>query len=242
MSDRKFRRSDVIARDNREKRVTRISRQRLKGLIEEAVENIINEGYVEKTVPDDYKPSLLDIKRLYKIKMKGRGKEHDIYRMDLYGLMFLLKKLGIPTENLDFYQVEPIYCRGELWGFGLGLFLEDFDLSSYNGNDKNLVQNVIMGMLAGCGFTTAHKFDSNSFNIYTTVYEREHDYNHHFYFYINSLETYGNMRKDLYFAEQFQKNGNDIRDFYTCGYDDGTDNYGREFPIDENPNYFYSRE
>lgn len=48
MSDRKFRRSDVIARDNREKRVTRISRQRLKGLIEEAVENIINEGYVEK--------------------------------------------------------------------------------------------------------------------------------------------------------------------------------------------------
>ena len=45
MLDRKFRRSDVIARENREKRVTRISRQRLKGLIEEAVENIINEGY-----------------------------------------------------------------------------------------------------------------------------------------------------------------------------------------------------
>ena len=55
MSDRKFRRSDVIARDNREKRVTRISRQRLKGLIEEAVENIINEGVIESNdIKEEY--------------------------------------------------------------------------------------------------------------------------------------------------------------------------------------------
>lgn len=62
MSDRKFRRSDVIARDNREKRVTRISRQRLKGLIEEAVENIINEGYAlnEDMSPTEYEKYYYD--------------------------------------------------------------------------------------------------------------------------------------------------------------------------------------
>lgn len=240
MSDRKFRRSDVIARENREKRVTRISRQRLKGLIEEAVENIINEGHVGKTVPDDYKPKYKDVANLYKIKMKMANKNRGILGERMRSLMFILKKLGIPTTNLDFYQVEPIYNRGELWGFGIGIFLEDFDLSSYNYNDQKLIQGVIEEMLYGCDFALSYKLDNSNFE-YTTNYVREHDYNHHFYFYIYSLTTYDDMRDDLYFEEQSEKNGNDVYDFYSDN-GDGSDNYGREFPIDENPNYFYSRE
>lgn len=112
MTDRKFRRSDVIARDNREKRVTRISRQRLKGLIEEAVENIINEGYAETKDEDD-----IDYLSLYK-----RCKEAVIPDK-------LIRKIG---EHFDYYgipfdhfRVEPLYTDKGLWGCAMGLLVSE---------------------------------------------------------------------------------------------------------------------
>lgn len=117
MLDRKFRRSDVIARDNREKRVTRISRQRLKGLIEEAVENIINEGYAETKDEDD-----IDYLSLYK-----RCKEAFIPDKIITTIEEQFDHYGVPFDN---FRVEPLYTREGLWGYAMGLFVADSDFTT----------------------------------------------------------------------------------------------------------------
>lgn len=177
-------------------------------------------GMLKKKVPDNYHPIEKDVANLYKIKMKCANKKRGILGERMRSLMFILEKLGIPTTNLDFYQVEPIYNRGKLWGFAIGIFLEDFDLSSYNYNDKKLIRGVIEDMLMGSGFAVSYNLDNSNF-AYTTEYVVEHDYEHHFYFYIESLTTYDNMRNDLYFEKQSEKNGNDVYNFYDdYGFDD----------------------
>lgn len=177
MSDRKFRRSDVIARDNREKKVTRISRQRLKGLIEEAVENIINEGYAETKDDIDYlslykkcEEAFIPDKIITEI-----GKRFDYY--------------GIPFDN---FRVEPLYTDKGLWGYAMGLLVGDADFTTV----KSKSERKRIGAFARQILVECHDFIDGVFVPHSNGYPYAYSRNGYFLFYRNSALSIEDIKEE----------------------------------------------
>ena len=159
MSDRKFRRSDVIARDNREKRVTRISRQRLKGLIEEAVENIINEGYESNVTKKEIKQAYEEWSSTYEIPKSTMNKLYIV--LDILGYdKKTLHIQDIPLYKSNLYSKEP-------YAFAKGLYLESMSQSpdshiAYSELPNGLMQDWLKSTFEALGFVTERYYGRNN--------------------------------------------------------------------------------
>ena len=178
MTDRKFRRSDVIARDNREKRVTRISRQQLKGLIEEAVENIINEGYAETKDEDD-----IDYISLYK-----RCKEAVIPDKLIRKIGEQFDYYGIP---FDHFRVEPLYTDKGLWGCAMGLLVGDDGFTTAKSeSERQRLGGFARQILIDSGFR------DSVFVPHTKGYPYAYSRNGYFLFYPNSALSIEDIKRE----------------------------------------------